>query len=130
MREKEISELAKKTLRLFKKFAKENKFFLRYIKLSNPLKRGKTFIQVIDECEPISLIQSSSYFCAWPCVPFDTRFAPYATSKKTWRQLSYEWGQICADNELWHDKYEAERYASTFICGEHGEKVDFDKKNK
>lgn len=111
-------EIAKKTIYLFKKFAREKGFLEEYKKLSLPLKK-MTFIDLVSKVmpEPIELIQSSTYFCCWPA----------SCTKKgiMWRDLSYEWAKICVENELWYDKFEAKSYSETFIHNSEGKRCVF-----
>lgn len=113
-------EIAKKTIYFFKKFAREKGFWEEYKKLSRPLNnKGLTFIDLVSRVilEPIELIQSSVYFCCWPS----------NITKKgiLWRNLSYEWAKICAENELWYDKFEAKSYSKSFISNSKGKRVVF-----
>lgn len=113
-------EIAKKTIYFFKKFAREKGFWEEYKKLSCPLNnKGITFIDLVSKeiQEPIELIQSSTYFCTW---------SSNITKKGIlWRNLSYEWAKICAENELWYDKFEAKSYSIAFISNSEGKKCVF-----
>ena len=113
-------EIAKKTIYLFKKFARKKGFWEEYKKLSYPLNdEGITFIDLVSRVilEPIELIQSPAYFCNWPSY--------YTENGLKWCDLSYEWAKICAENELWYDKLEAKTYSRTFISNSEGKKYMF-----
>ena len=99
----EREEVIKKTLYEFKKFAREGGFWERYKTLSNPLKR-KTFLEILDDNEPVELIQSSNCFCTWPF-----------GETGIWRTRSMEWAKICLDNNLFFDEQYAKRYVKAFI---------------
>lgn len=108
-------EIAKKAIYLFKKFARKKGFWEEYKKLSRPLNNERiTFIDLVSRVimEPIELIQSSAYFCDWPC--------SYTKNGIKWRDLSYEWAKICVENELWYHKLEAQHYSKTFISNSEG----------
>lgn len=112
--------MPKKAIYLFKKFARKKGFWEEYKKLSHPLNdKGITFIDLVSSVisEPIQLIQSSTYFCKWPSF--------YTKNGVKWRNLSYEWAKICAENKLWYDKFEAESYSRTFISNSEGERCVF-----
>ena len=113
-------EIAKKTIYLFKKFAREKGFWEEYKNLSRPLNHeGITFIDLVSRVvpEPIELIQSTAYFCHWP--------SNYTKDGLKWCDLSYEWAKVCAENELWHDKFKAESYSKTFISNSKGKRCVF-----
>ena len=113
-------EIAKKTIYLFKKFARKKGFWEEYKKLSYPLNVGRiTFIDLVSRVilEPIELIQSSTYFCNWPSY--------YTKNGIKWRDLSYEWAKICVENELWYDKLEAKSYSKAFISNSKGKRCVF-----
>ena len=108
-------EIAKKAIYFFKKFARKKGFWEEYKKLSVPLNReGITFIDLVSRVipEPIELIQSATYFCIWSSF--------YTENGIKWRDLSYEWAKICAENELWYHKFEAQRYSRSFISNSEG----------
>lgn len=112
-------EIAKKTIYLFKKFARKKGFWEEYKELSLPLNKGITFIELVSRKiqEPIELIQSATYFCEWPSY--------YTKDGIKWCNLSYEWAKICAENELWYDKSKAKSYSSAFISNSKGKKCVF-----
>lgn len=113
-------EIAKKTIYLFKKFAREKGFWEEYKNLSCPLNNeGITFIYLVSRVisEPIKLIQSSTYFCNWP--------TSYTKNGIEWCNLSYEWAKICVENELWYDKFEAQSYSRAFISNSKGKRCVF-----
>lgn len=115
-------EIAKKAIYLFKKFARKKGFWEEYKKLSHPLNEdGITFIDLVSRVipEPIELIQSSAYFCHWPPPLFCTK------NGIKWRDLSYEWAKMCAENELWYDKFEAKSYSKRFISNSEGKRCVF-----
>lgn len=101
----EKEEVIRKTLYEFKKFARKNGFWERYKTLSNPLnERSKTFVEILNEYEPVKLIQSVSCFCRWP-----------VDETLLWRDRSKEWVKICLDNDLFFDEQYAKNYVKTFI---------------
>lgn len=113
-------EIAKKTIYFFKKFAREKGFWEEYKELSYPLNnKGITFVNLVSKeiQEPIQLIQSSTYFCNW--------LSNVTKKGIMWRNLSYEWAKICAENELWYDKFEAKSYSIAFISNSEGKKCVF-----
>ena len=113
-------EIAKKAIYLFKKFARKKGFWEEYKKLSRPLNHeGITFIDLVSRVisEPIKLIQSSTYFCNWPTI--------HTKNGIKWCNLSYEWAKICAENELWYDKFETQSYSRAFISNSKGERCVF-----
>ena len=113
-------EIAKKTIYLFKKFAREKGFWEEYKKLSRPLNHERiTYIDLVSRVipEPIELIQSSVHFCNWPSF--------YTENGIEWRNLSYEWAKICAENKLWYDKFVAVSYSKAFISNSEGKKCVF-----
>lgn len=113
-------EIAKKAIYLFKKFAREKGFWEEYKELSVPLNyEGITFIDLVSRVitEPIELIQSTAYFCGWP--------RSYTKNGIRWCNLSYEWAKICAENELWYHKFEAQHYSKTFISNSEGKNFVF-----
>ena len=95
---------------MFKKFLRDKGKWEAYKTLSNPLKGwGKwekplLFKKIIEECEPVKLIQSSEYFCQWPSGQFDM-----------WRSLSQDWAIICFENNLFYDLQEAILFTKYYI---------------
>jgi hypothetical protein len=113
-------KIAKKAIYLFKKFARKKGFWEEYKKLSLPLnKKGITFIDLVSRVitEPIELIQSSDFFCCWP--------SSRTENDIYWCDLSYEWAKICAENELWYDKFRAKNYSMAFISNIKGKRYVF-----
>lgn len=113
-------EIAKKAIYLFKKFARKKRFWEEYKKLSHPLNdEGITFIDLVSRVipEPIELIQSATYFCHWPSF--------YTENGIRWCDLSYKWAKICAENELWYNKFTAKEYSMRFISNIKGKRCVF-----
>jgi len=113
-------KIAKKAIYLFKKFARKKGFWGEYKKLSLPLNdKGITFIDLVYRVipEPIELIQSATYFCHWPSF--------YTENGIRWCDLSYKWAKICAENELWYDKFTAKEYSMRFISNTKGKRCVF-----
>ena len=82
-------KIVRKTLYEFKRFARSEGFWEEYKQLSDPLKCGIKFINVINRYEPIQLIQSSSVFCHWP------------TDWQKWHDRSVKWSNICIAKGLY-----------------------------
>ena len=98
--------IARKTLYLFKKFAREHHFWEEYKKLSVQLKGSRKFIDVVREYEPVELIQSSKAFCTWPS---------YTNNEKrteSWMSLSRRWALICFQNKLFYNEEKALKYTN------------------
>lgn len=102
----------------FKKFARQHKFWEEYKRLSYRLGYRKpdyynkdlkkvSFIELVEEVEPVTLIQSTSSFCNWP------------TTKNTngdyWAVLSREWAYMCLKNGLFYDEHQALSFVRSFI---------------
>lgn len=90
----EKEKIAKKTLYLFKKYARQNNFWEEYKKLSTPLNRLKnplSFKQVVLNYEPIQLIQNAEAFCHWP------------NSITDWGRMSARWAKICIEEGLYYN---------------------------
>ena len=108
----EKEEVIRKTLYEFKKFARKGGFWERYKTLSNPLngnfllkgKRRKTFVEIVNEYEPVKLIQDSSCFCGWPI-----------DECSLWRDRSIKWAEICIDNGLFFNENGARTYVMSHI---------------
>jgi len=102
-------DITKKALYYFKKFARENNFWEHYKKLSDPINmEGKTFIDVLNENEPIKIIQNACAFCHWPPPsPFQ--------SHPNWGTLSMRWAKICCENDIMRDKIIALNYLKQHI---------------
>lgn len=108
----EKEEVIKKTLYEFKQFARKGGFWERYKTLSNPLngsflldgKKRKTFLEVLNEYEPVELIQSASCFCGWPI-----------NEQSLWRDRSIKWAEICVDNDLFFNEKKARTYVMSHI---------------
>lgn len=108
----EREEVIRKTLYEFKKFARKGGFWERYKTLSSPLngsflldgKKRKTFLEVLNEYEPVELIQSASCFCGWPI-----------NECSLWRDRSIKWAEICVDNDLFFDEKKARTYVRSHI---------------
>lgn len=114
MEKTESTDIDKKTIYLFKKFARENSFWEEYKKLSESLKKI-SFIELVTRCEPVELIQSSYYFCCWP--------SSYTRRGDEWTVLSYRWARICVENNLWHSKIHTATYIKTHIYVPIGEDI-------
>lgn len=109
----EKETVVKNTIHAFKKFLRDNGKWEEYKRLSYPLngngRSGKwlepiSFKQLVTLCEPVELIQSSTYFCSW------TR-----GTANIWYPLSIEWAKYCLDNGLYYDFGKAFRYVNTYI---------------
>ena len=116
----EREEVIRKTLYEFKQFARKGGFWERYKTLSNPLNgnRGllgkkirKTFVEIVNEYEPVKLIQDASCFCGWPI-----------DECSLWRDRSIKWAEICIDNDLFFDEKKARTYVMSHISYEVGNK--------
>jgi len=90
--------ITKKTLYLFKKFLREEKAWEQYKYLSVPLKTT-SLIDIINENEPVYLLQGSQVFCPWPW-----------GSAFLWEKLSKKWARICIQNNLYRNHPRALRY--------------------
>ena len=103
---KVVDDLTKKVVYLFKQYARKEGFWEEYKKLSSPLndkRNPKTFIQVVEENEPVKLIQNCYAFCSWPC--------SFTSHGKTWERLSADWARICIRENL----YRSESIMYTYI---------------
>ena len=107
-------EVIKKTVYLFKQFARKNNFWEEYKCSSRPMiglphfPRKYSFKEVVGMCEPVELLQSSTYFCLW----LDHK--PRKCSKK-WNELSEEWARICIENNLFFNRDRGIRYVGVYI---------------
>lgn len=103
--------VVKNTIHLFKKFMRDKGKWEAYKTLSCPLNGwGKwenkplLFKEIIEQCEPVELIQNSAYFCQWPNGQYDM-----------WRILSKDWAIICFENNLFYDLQEAILFTKYYI---------------
>lgn len=102
--------VVKNTIHLFKKFLRDKGKWEAYKTLCEPLNgygewsHGILFTELVSKCEPVELIQSSSYFCQWPSGQFDM-----------WRKLSQEWAIICFENNLFYDLHKATVFTKYYI---------------
>jgi hypothetical protein len=108
----EKETVVKNTIYAFKKFLRDNKCWEQYKRSSKPINGndhfGKwiepiSFKQLVTLCEPVELIQSTTYFCSWAC---DTNI---------WSPLSIKWAKYCLDNGLYYDFGKALTYVKTYI---------------
>jgi len=106
-----IKEVDKKTIYLFKKFARENRFWETYKKYAKSLNctSRTSFVHIVQIVEPIKLIQSSTIFNSWMDIP------PHTFDY--WSSLSREWARICLKEGLYHNKNKCYSYALDFIVG-------------
>ena len=101
----EKETIAKNTIYAFKKFLRDNKCWEQYKHLSNPMNGfGKwlepiSFKQLVTLCEPVELIQSSTYFCSWEWV-----------TANIWSTLSKKWAKYCLKNKVYYDYENAKSY--------------------
>jgi hypothetical protein len=109
--EKEI--VAKNTVHAFKKFLRDKKQWERYKRSSVPLNgydrfgewlKPISFKELVTQCEPVELIQSSRFFCTWS-----------GGSSIIWHPLSKEWARYCLKNGLYYDIDKALEYVRSFI---------------
>jgi hypothetical protein len=114
-------EIIKRTVYEFKKFARQHKFWEEYKRLSVRLGSRKepyihrdynqvTFIQLVGEVEPVSLIQGSSVFCSWP--------KSITEHGEHWIELSKQWAYFCLTNGLFYEEEKALRFVEIFISGD------------
>jgi hypothetical protein len=66
-----------------------------------------TFIQLVEEVEPVSLIQGSSTFCSWPKIRTE--------HGENWSKLSKQWAYFCLTHGLFHDEKKALEFVRLFI---------------
>ena len=119
MEKNKVDNLTKKVVYLFKKYARENGFWEEYKKLSFPLNdknNQKTFIQVVDENEPVTLIQNAKAFCSWP--------SHFTTKGLYWSLLSSNWAKICVKEKLYRNKRNCFFYIDTNIYLSREEKLE------
>ena len=112
-------DVVKRTVYEFKKFARQHKFWEEYKHLSVRLgyrtndpyvlrnHKQVTFVQLVEEVEPVTLIQGASSFCTWP-------------TKKTnkgeyWAELSKEWAYFCLTNGLVYVEEEALKFVKIYV---------------
>jgi hypothetical protein len=107
----EKETVVKNTIYLFKKFLRDKGKWEAYKALSNPLNgwgewenKPLLFKELIEQCEPVELIQGSKYFCIWPNGQYDM-----------WRILSQDWAIICFENNLFYDLQEALLFTKYYI---------------
>ena len=102
----------------FKKFARQHKFWEEYKRLSYRLGYRKpdyynkdlkkvSFIELVEEVEPVTLIQSTSSFCNWPHIK--------NTNGDYWAVLSKEWAYICLKNGLFYREHQALSFVKNCI---------------
>ena len=103
--------VVKNTIHLFKKFLRDKGKWEAYKALSYPLNgwgewenKPLLFKEIIEQCEPVELIQNSKYFCQWPSGQYDM-----------WRVLSQNWAIICFENNLFYDLQEAILFTKYYI---------------
>lgn len=127
MRPLDKEALKKKVVHEFKKFARKNNFWESYKKLSIPLNRANNrvskhpikFVELVELCEPVELIQSTKYFCCWPT-------SRAGGSGRYWYDLSTEWARICLSKCLWYNADTAMRY----VCGNISSRIYYEYKEK
>ena len=94
--------MSKKVFHDFKIFAVNRGFYKQYKELSRPNQRKEKFIDVVQNFEPIQLIQSEKAFCRWE-------------NYRYWREHSVEWAKYCLTNRLWYYKTKTLDYADNYF---------------
>lgn len=118
MEQNNCDDIIKKTVYLFKKYAREKGFWEEYKRLSNPLNyknHPRTFLQIVKDNEPVKLIQNTSVFCSWPSIcTFNGLY---------WSKLSADWVRICVKEKLYWNKKACFKYIDMSIFMSRSEKL-------
>lgn len=112
MEQNNCDDVTKRTVYFFKKYAREKGFWEEYKALSIPLNKPRcrlsssrkpiSFIEVVNEYEPVKLIQNANAFCHWPSL--------VTKNGLRWSILSAYWAKICVKEKLYRNKTKSLEY--------------------